>query len=102
MNRTVCVAVATVLCVHMCRVQSEVDEVLGSKTFVTTEDLDKLNYIEQVLNYMYTISKHEDLSHSSSTLVEYSSAILNGRYLKRRSGSMVQLLLWSRRLLLMA
>ena len=33
----------------MFRVQQEVDEVLGSKTYVRKEDLEKLEYIEQVL-----------------------------------------------------
>ena len=31
------------------RVQQEVDEVLGSNTYVSKEDLEKLEYIEQVL-----------------------------------------------------
>ena len=35
-----------VLC--SCRVQAEVDEVLGNKDRVDAADLEKLNYIEQV------------------------------------------------------
>ena len=31
------------------RVQQEVDEVLGNKSYVSKEDLDQLEYIEQVL-----------------------------------------------------
>ena len=33
------------------RLQSEVDEVLGNKETVSAEDLEKLQYTEQVLNY---------------------------------------------------
>ena len=32
----------------MYRVQSEVDEVLGMKDYVSAEDLKKLDYVEQV------------------------------------------------------
>ena len=32
-----------------CRLQSEVDEVLGNKESVSAEDLEKLQYTEQVL-----------------------------------------------------
>ena len=31
-----------------CRVQSEADEVLGTKTYVSAEDLERLQYTEQV------------------------------------------------------
>ena len=35
-----------------CRVQAEVDEVLGNKTHVSVEDLEKLEYMEQVCTYL--------------------------------------------------
>ena len=35
-------------CMCMYRVQSEVDEVLGMKDYVSAEDLKKLDYVEQV------------------------------------------------------
>lgn len=38
--------ISVIACVY--RVQLEVDEVLGTKTFVSAEDLDKLEYTEQV------------------------------------------------------
>ena len=34
--------------VYSCRVITEADEVLGGQTYVTTEMLDKLTYLEQV------------------------------------------------------
>ena len=35
--------------IALLRVQQEVDEVLGNKTYVSKEDLEKLEYMEQVL-----------------------------------------------------
>ena len=34
------------------RVQAEIDEVLGNKTHVSAEDLEKLEYMEQVCTYL--------------------------------------------------
>ena len=38
-----------IILVHTYRVQSEVDEVLGIKGYVSTRDLEKLEYTEQVI-----------------------------------------------------
>ena len=36
---------------HICRLQQEIEEVLGDRTVVTSDDLDKLQYTEQVNEY---------------------------------------------------
>jgi hypothetical protein len=38
-----------------CRLESEVSEVLGDRDYVTMEDLEKLQYTEQVLYYYYYV-----------------------------------------------
>ncbi len=44
-----------IMCDHiLCRVQLEVDEVLGTRGEVTEEDLEKLQYTEQVCIYVQT------------------------------------------------
>ena len=44
-----------------CRVLSEVDLVLGTKTYVDSEDLQKLEYMEQVIECALLIQYHSGL-----------------------------------------
>ena len=39
---------------HMCRLLSEIADVLGDRKEVTADDLDKLKYTEQVLSHIHT------------------------------------------------
>jgi cytochrome P450 len=61
------------------RVQQEVDEVLGSKTRVSEEDLEKLEYVEQVLKE--TLRLHAPFSILVPKEVPPEGVTLNGYHI---------------------
>ena len=47
--------IVQLISIGTCRLESEVSDVLGDKDYVTMEDLEKLQYTEQVNEILYTI-----------------------------------------------